>query len=282
MPLVFCIMYPMKNAQIFRTADGSVGLYNKELDEIYHSREGAQKESIEKFIIPSDFEQRTKNSPCIRVLDVCYGIGYNSKNALCYYKNCDIIIDALEWDFELVEYSKTADFYLPEINEFLRGERKLGNSKITFYTDDARKSILELNEPYDVIFLDAFAPNKLPTLWSVEFFAQLKRLLLQDGVLVTYCSAQPVRKAMILNNFFVGKMLDNKNHSFVTIAALNEKLIKFPLDKIELGLTNTKAGIPYRDCDLNSSAKEMFKRRENEVKNSNLEGASAYLRRFAK
>ena len=270
----------MKNAQIFKTDDGSIGLYNKELDEIYHSREGAQKESIEKFIIPSDFEQRTKNSDNIRVLDVCYGIGYNSKNALCYYKNCDIVIDALEWDFELVEYSKTSDFYLPEINEFLRGEKKLGNSKINFYIDDARKTVLELNEPYDVIFLDAFAPNKLPTLWSVEFFAQLKRLLLPHGVLVTYCSAQPVRKAMSLNNFFVGKMLDSKNHSYVSIAALDEKLIKFPLDDFELGLMNTKAGIPYRDENLNSSADEMFKKRENEVKNSTLLGASKYLRKM--
>ena len=159
----------MKNIEIFTTKDGSVGLFNKELNEIYHSREGAQKESIEKFIIPSDFEQRTKNSSLVRVLDVCYGIGYNSKNALSFYKNCDIIIDALEWDRELVEYSKTCDFYNPEINEFLRGERKLGNSKINFYIDDARKSIKKLTEPYDVIFLDAFAPNKLPTLWSVEF-----------------------------------------------------------------------------------------------------------------
>ena len=270
----------MKHAQIFKTDDGSIGLYNKELDEIYHSREGAQKESIEKFIIPSDFEKRTKNTSCVRLLDVCYGIGYNSKNALCYYKNSDIIIDALEWDFELVEYSKTADFYLSEINEFLRGEKKLGNSKINFYIDDARKSILKLNKPYDVIFLDAFAPNKLPTLWSVEFFAQLKRLLLPDGILVTYCSAQPVRKAMSLNGFCLGKMLDEKNHSYVTIATLDEKLIKFPLDEFELGLMNTKAGIPYRDENLNSSAEEMFKKRESEVKNSNLEGASAYLRKM--
>ncbi len=269
----------MKNARIFKTNDGSIGLYNEELDEIYHSREGAQKESIEKFIIPSDFEKRTKKSSCIRLLDVCYGIGYNSKNALCFYKNCDIVIDALEWDIELVEYSKSADFYKPEINEFLKGERKLGNSKINFYVDDARKTVLKLNEPYDVIFLDAFAPNKLPTLWSVEFFAQLKRLLLPDGVLVTYCSAQPVRRAMILNNFFVGKMLNDKNHSFVTIAALDEKLIKFPLDEIELGLTNTKAAIPYRDEKLNLSAEEMFKRRENEVKHSALQGASAYLKK---
>ncbi len=275
----------MKNARIFKTDDGSVGLYNEELDEIYHSREGAQTESIEKFIIPSDFERRTKNSDCVRVLDVCYGIGYNSKNALCFYENSNIIIDALEWDLELVEYSKTADFHNPEINEFLRGEKSLGGSKINFYIQDARKTVQMLNTPYDVIFLDAFAPNKLPTLWSVEFFAQLKRLLLPSGVLVTYCSAQPVRHAMILNNLYLAKLLNEKNHSCATAAVSDKKLIKSPLvklDETELGLINTKAAIPYRDENLNSSAEDMLKRRENEVKNSNLEGASSYLKRTRK
>ena len=65
----------------------------------------------------------------------------------------------------------------------------------------------------------------------------------------------------------------------------DKKLIKPPLvklDETELGLINTKAAIPYRDENLNSSAEDMLKRRENEVKNSNLEGASSYLKRTRK
>ena len=60
----------MKNIEIFTTKDGSVGLFNKELNEIYQSREGAPKESKEKFIIPSDLEQRQKQHSCIRFLYV--------------------------------------------------------------------------------------------------------------------------------------------------------------------------------------------------------------------
>ena len=80
--------------------------------------------------------------------------------------------------------------------------------------------------------------------------------------------------------FFINGIYYEKNHSYVTIATLDEKLIRFPLDEFELGLMNTKAGIPYRDENLNLSAEEMFKKRESEVKNSNLEGASAYLRKM--
>lgn len=270
----------MKNAQIFITKDGSQGLYNPELDEIYHSREGAQKESIEKFIIPSDFEKRTRESDSIRVLDICYGIGYNSKNALAFYKNCNITIDALEIDKELVDYSPRADFFMPEINDFIAGKKELMGAKINFYIDDARKVIKTLNYKYDVIFLDAFAPNKLPTLWSVEFFKQIRRVIKETGVLVTYCSAQPVRKAMDISGFKLGKAEDEKGHSFATVAALDEAFIKTPLDDYELGLLNTKAAIPYRDKDLSASAGEMFKTREKEVQNSTLEGASAYIRRM--
>ena len=282
---LFCIIIFMKNAEIFRTKDGSIGLYNRELDEIYHSKEGAQKESIEKFIIPSAFEKRTQKASSIRVLDICYGIGYNSKNALVFYKNCDITIDALEWDEELVRYSKEAEFFDPKINEFLCAKRTLGKSKINFYIDDARKSIKGLNERYDVIFLDAFAPNKLPTLWSYDFFKELKRLIKPKGVLVTYSSALPVRNALYSNGFFLAKALDEKGHSYLSAAALNKDVLFWAenlvaLDDKDFGLMKTRAGIVYRDENLCSTPEDMLKRRENEVKESNLMGASAYLKHY--
>lgn len=38
------------------TADGSVGLYDETTKDIYHSVTGALKESFDKFIIATDFE----------------------------------------------------------------------------------------------------------------------------------------------------------------------------------------------------------------------------------
>ena len=65
------------------TNDGSVGLYNKEYDDIYHSAKGALTEAYEKFVLPLDFENLLKNNT-VKVLDICYGIGYNSKSFLNY------------------------------------------------------------------------------------------------------------------------------------------------------------------------------------------------------
>ena len=58
------------------TNDDSVGLYSKEADDIYHSATGALTEAFEKFINPLELKDN------IQVLDICFGIGYNTKSLL--------------------------------------------------------------------------------------------------------------------------------------------------------------------------------------------------------
>lgn len=61
------------------TNDGSVGLYSEKDNDIYHSTYGALTEAYEKFILPANFEKYFENNSEIKILDICYGIGYNSK-----------------------------------------------------------------------------------------------------------------------------------------------------------------------------------------------------------
>ena len=63
------------------TNDGSVGLYSPEFNDIYHSATGALTEAYEKFILPVDMKNLLKKDS-IKVWDICYGIGYNSKSFL--------------------------------------------------------------------------------------------------------------------------------------------------------------------------------------------------------
>ena len=87
-----------------KTADGSVGLFDKDVNDIYHSTSGAYKEAVDKFVIPSQLE-RFKNKTC-KVLDICYGIGYNTKALLKYSiennLNVKFKIDALEINNDLI------------------------------------------------------------------------------------------------------------------------------------------------------------------------------------
>ena len=74
-----CKLYP------YFTNDGSVGLFSPEADDIYHSTYGALSEAYEKFILPANIEYYFKQYKKINVLDICYGIGYNSKSFLNFY-----------------------------------------------------------------------------------------------------------------------------------------------------------------------------------------------------
>lgn len=64
------------------TNDGTVGLFSRRADDIYHSTYGALTESWQKFIIPSHLEDYLASHDSVRILDLCYGIGYNTKTAL--------------------------------------------------------------------------------------------------------------------------------------------------------------------------------------------------------
>ena len=46
----------MMTFQSYITADGSVGLYNNEVKDIYHSATGALSEAFDKFIYPINFD----------------------------------------------------------------------------------------------------------------------------------------------------------------------------------------------------------------------------------
>ena len=69
------------------TNDGSVGLFSPTDNDIYHSTYGALTEAYEKFVLPADIETYLSNKSEIKVLDICYGIGYNSKSFINYILN---------------------------------------------------------------------------------------------------------------------------------------------------------------------------------------------------
>ena len=60
----------------------------------------------------------------------------------------------------------------------------------------ARIEDFKAPEPADVVYFDAFAPNKQPELWTEEVFRKMAGLMAPGGLLVTYCAKGAVRRAM--------------------------------------------------------------------------------------
>ena len=150
---------------------------------------------------------------------------------------------------------------------------------IHFYINDARKSIQTINRAYDCIFLDAFSYTKAPQLWSVEFIAELAKRLNETGVLLTYSNSAQVRNTLLENKLYVGKIYNEKAKKFIgTIESKDKSKIEYPLNSYEIGLCNTKAGIPYHDPQLKFSKKDILDLREYEFRNSQLMSSSKYMK----
>lgn len=258
----------MQNIETFITQDGSVGLYDTELNEIFHSKFGAKTEAFEKFIEPALLY---KNKP-IKILDICYGIGYNTKCALENFKNI-IEIDCLEINSELIQKSPEFE-YDKKINDIIA--KNLKNPEfIHFYIDDARKSIQKLDKKYDIIFHDGFAPYKQSVLWSEDFIFKIASLVHKDSIYCTYNHSKPVLAALVSAGFIIGKTIKN-NKTIGTIASFNSDLIKNKYSKLELEELNTKSAITYKDKNLNLTHEEIIKNREKEILNSNKLSLSQY------
>jgi hypothetical protein len=151
--------------------------------------------------------------------------------------------------------------------------------KLNFLVGDARKSILNINKQYDAIFLDAFNYAKAPELWTVEFIAELYKRLSPRGLLITYSTSAQVRNTLLENKFYLGKIVDESTgKSIGTIAAKDKAMIKTPLSNYEIGLCNTRAGIPYHDPNLSAERDYILSLREYDFKYSDLMTSTQYMR----
>ncbi len=191
-----------------KTKDGSFTLISKSYGEPYHSvTAGAITECIEKFIEPSGILQKAEREKLITVLDVGFGLGYNTTVLIKRLKdiNKKIEIQILSFEKELPEEIP------PPPEEYIPYWRMLWNNlpqfekegiHFTLLLGDARKKVQEVNGfQAHAVFHDAFSPYKNPELWSLEFLREVTKLLRPDGVWVSYTSSLAVRKALKILGF---------------------------------------------------------------------------------
>ena len=153
----------------------------------------------------------------------------------------------------------------------------LANVDFNLKINDARLELLADKNTYNFVFLDGFTPSKCPCLWTIDFLKLIKDHLDNDGILLTYSSAAPVRNALFELGFEVGKIINPvSGESCGTIAAKKSKYIKKHLSESDLDLLKTRAGIFYRDENLSAPNEAIIAAREEEVKNSDLISTTQY------
>ena len=200
------------------TADGSFTFFSEEYNELFHSHFGARQESFQKFVVTTQLENQSQK-PVLRLLDICYGLGYNTAAALetiwTTNPNCYVEIIGLElnptvpkaalshhlfdsWDCKYIEV-------LTELanNNYVRNDKL----QATLLIGDARTTIQQVKQSgfqANAIFLDPFSPPQCPQLWTIEFINLVSKCLHIDGLLATYSCAASVRAALLTAGLAIG------------------------------------------------------------------------------
>jgi len=221
--------------------DGSYTAYSKEYDEHYHStKDGALKESYVKHVIPAF--RTLKNRVEVTILDICYGLGFNTLCTLLYYKenspHTKLKIYSPELDASLVK--SLENFTYPQEFEIFR-EIILALSRENFYEDnnlyieifvgDAREYVRKFSNKFDIVYQDAFSPSSNPILWTKEYFTDIKNAIKKEGVLTTYSIALKTRIALYENGFNL-YLNSGEGYRVATIASQRE-LLEYELVDME-------------------------------------------------
>ena len=280
------------------TQDGSYTFFSEEFGEAFHSYQGAKTESFEKFSDAINLQHKARQSE-IKLLDVCYGLGYNTAAAIEVIRevnpSCNIEIYGLELDATVPIGAVTPQllqYWSDHVQQILKSlaqhqQCHQNHLEAQLLIGDARQTIQQLIESEfqaDAIFFDPFSPAHCPQLWTIEFFQRIVQCLALTGKLATYSRSASVRAALLTSGLQVGTIPIGELHlphewSRGTIAAWTSETLH-PLSQMEQEHLNTRAAVPYRDRTLSDTAEEILARHEQEQRSSTAESTSSWRRRW--
>lgn len=276
------------------TADGSLTFYSEEFGETFHTKYGAKKEAEITYIQGCRLADKIEKKQNIKIIDICYGLGYNTAAALEFIQtnkpNCQIEIVALELDKKVPLQAindNLLNYWNQDIvnllSELLYKKQVINqNIKLSLIIEDARISIQELvanKFQADAIFLDPFSPPKCPQLWTVEFLALVAKCLNPEGILATYSCSAAVRTALKMSGLQIGANFCVGRRSPGTVANKGKEPLP-PLSTIEFEHLQTRAAVPFRDPNLRDRAGIIKHRRGQEQLLSNLQLTSRWKKRW--
>lgn len=201
--------------EIIRTADGSKTIYLPEMDEHYHSVNGAIDESMHVFIEAG--YQFCKNNP-VSVFEVGFGTGLN---AMLTAMEAEIsrrhtIYSAIEkypLPHDITDQLNYTDPYGRESAEIFS---KIHSSewglsvKITEYftlqkiEGDLLKD--EIDCRANIVYYDAFAHSKQPEMWQYDVLGKACNTLEKGGIFVTYSARGELKRNLLSLGFQVTRL----------------------------------------------------------------------------
>ena len=201
--------------EVQTTDDGSATLFVPELDEHYHSVKGAYTEALHIYrdCAYQYAAERSSSSP-LRLLEIGFGTGLNAavtamaatpEHPLHYitlekYPVSPALVGQLGYN-AFVDESLFAAIHAAPWEQ---------PSPITPHFVIEKRCCDLLTAPLptdiDIVYFDAFAPEKQPEMWSAPIFARLYQAMRPGAILTTYCAKGVIRRLLQSAGFTVERL----------------------------------------------------------------------------
>ena len=199
-----------------QTADGSHTLYIPELDEHYHSVNGALREAEHIFI-----EAGLRSLPRreLRVLEIGFGTGLN---AFLTWKEAEqALIPRIDYytvelyplPLDLARRLNYGQLAWPGREERFLALHEAGwgvdvplSERFVLHKIQGDSNTVCLPEGIDLVYFDAFAPDKQPEMWNQAIYDRLYACVVPGGIIVTYCAKGEVRRGMQAAGFKMSRL----------------------------------------------------------------------------
>ncbi len=204
--------------ELIKTADGSHSLYNTELDEVYHSKNGALAES-EHVFIRAGYEYICSRDTHVRLLEVGFGTGLNALLTALRSTTTGVPVRYLT-----IEPCPLNDDLLRQLNycAFLPDNagtlwKKIHASQWEMWIPVTEgfqllKILAKIEDhplpesQFNLVYFDAFAPGVQAELWETGIFQKLWQAMSTGGALVTYSAKGAVRRNLEKAGFAVERL----------------------------------------------------------------------------
>lgn len=205
----------MSQTELRITEDGSHTLYLPDIDECYHSSHGAIQESQLIFI---EYGLCECKKDVVNILEIGFGTGLNCFLSMIEAEKTKKKIRYTALELFPLDTEKALSLNFPEALNFNHRDtyEMLHTSEwnkeisISTYVDfikiKADFTQFAFTQYFDVIYFDAFSPEKQPEMWTEEMFKKLYNASNSDALLTTYCCKGDVKRALKSAGFTIEKL----------------------------------------------------------------------------
>ena len=202
----------INNRRLEQTADGSSTIYLPDIDEHYHSVKGAYTESIHIFL---NCGLRHCKKSIITIFEVGFGTGLNAALTALNTDGRDISYYSVERyplsESEAEAYGRTLSdtvmsSMLRAVNTAPWDTPTAITPRFTLHKINGDATATQPPKGIDVVYFDAFAPEKQPEMWTEDIFRRLYNAMNDGAVLSTYCAKGEVRRRLQSVGFTVERL----------------------------------------------------------------------------